>query len=103
MTTSVLDPGGAIKAAFDDATQTLKVSIGSLTLTLDPTDDGVAVYGSDGSTKIILKTDSSGKLQVDIASVSTASVTTVPSSATNTTLLASNANRNGASFYNDST
>lgn len=65
----------------------------------------LTVGGSDGTNLRVLSTDNTGKLNV-VSSPNTSSTgtfTSVAASATDVTLLASNANRKGCIIYNDST
>lgn len=64
----------------------------------------VLIAGSDGTNARTIKTSSDGTVQVAATPTksSTGTVTNVSSSATNVTLLSTNANRLGATVYNDS-
>jgi hypothetical protein len=64
----------------------------------------VLIAGSDGTNARSLKTDATGALATTATPVksSIATVTSVAATGTNTTLLASNANRLGGTIYNDS-
>jgi hypothetical protein len=69
------------------------------------TGNPVLIAGSDGTNARTLKTSSDGTLAVSTTPTksSTGTSSNVSSSATNVTLLSSNANRLGATVYNDST
>jgi hypothetical protein len=69
----------------------------------------VLAHGLDGSNAVAFKTSAGGNLQVDVlsgggspATAGTATLANVATSTSNATLLASNAARLGATFYNDS-
>jgi len=68
------------------------------------TGNPVLMAGSDGTNARTLKTDTTGILQVSSTQTksNTSAVTSVSSSVTNITLLATNTNRLGATVYNDS-
>ena len=106
---SNLDADQCIKRAFDPLTDRLRVDTeatinlsGNLEVNLDNSDDDVLVYGNDGTINRKIKTDTSGKLQIN-AELTTATPTRITASITTVTILASNANRRTARVTNDST
>lgn len=66
------------------------------------TGNPILVSGSDGTNARTLRTETTGTLIVKEQKGPTSSVTSVASSASNVTILASNASRLGATIYNDS-
>lgn len=67
---SNLDQNHIIQRAFDEASDSLKVTVSGavLEVNLDHANDEVAVYGNDGVVNRILKTDAAGELQIDVLS-----------------------------------
>lgn len=69
---SKLDSAQILPNVHDESNSALQVSIvagtAELSVALDHTDDSVLVYGNDGGTDRKIHTDSSGDVQVDIAS-----------------------------------
>lgn len=72
---------------------------GILEVNLDNANDDVLVYGNDGTTNRVLKTDTSGRL---VQGCATATLTSVAASATSTTLIAANTARRGLAITNNS-
>lgn len=103
-----LDADQVIRQAFDETTDRLRVdaevtaTVGDMELNIDHTTDSVKV--GDGTDLLAINPD--GSIDVNVlgsGSSSTATVTSVASSASNVTLLSANAARLGVSIYNDST
>lgn len=64
---------------------------------------GAGILGFDGTNFRQVKTDTLGNISVSQLVATTSALTSVAAAITSTTLLALNANRKGAYFYNDST
>ena len=64
---------------------------------------GAGILGFDGTNFRQVKTDTLGNVSVSQLVATTSALTSVAAAITSTTLLALNANRKGAYFYNDST
>ena len=69
--TQVVDNNGNIISSTGNALDVNIKSGVTLTVDLDPVTDGVRVYGSDGTTNLILKTDNNGVLQVQALGTAT--------------------------------
>lgn len=72
--TTKLDAAQVIQQAYDEANNRIRtdasLSASSVTVfvDIDEADDSIVVYGNDGSTNRVIRTDANGELQIDVLS-----------------------------------